>query len=133
MAGLGGWFSKRITDKMAEVVDMFFRTKHDENYKNQLGDITQVPQIGDVAVDPSHAVKDEVRLLIAGQGFREGTSVLVGEQEMVVADFCSPVLLKVTVKRPPDARGTDKHKIRVLSPSPHEALSQPLEFTMPKA
>lgn len=75
-AGLAGWFSKRATDKLAEVFDVLFRTVQPAEYSGKL-EAPARPVIA--AVEPaSLAAADGGELTIRGRGFVPGAAVTLG-------------------------------------------------------
>lgn len=79
-AGLAGWFSKRATDKLAEVFDVLFRTAQPAEMTGKL-DAVPKPTI-DRVDPPTLAAAEGGELTILGRGFLPGATVTLDDQPL---------------------------------------------------
>jgi len=78
IAGLGGWFSKQATDKLAEIFDQLFSSSSDANRKDKLK--PDKLAVKTVTVSPDSA--GGWNLALAGTGFENGLVVILGSVEL---------------------------------------------------
>ncbi len=95
---LAGWFSKRATDKLAEIFETLFRTAKDLEYKDKLAGNGKKPKI--VGVDPPK---------IKSGGIADAELVLDCE------DLASDVWVSINGNRLPHSRQDERH-IRLTIP-----------------
>ena len=82
-AGLAGWFSKRATDKLAEVFDVLFRTAQPAEYT---GKLVAAPKPAIERVEPATLTAAEGgELTIVGRDFIPGAAVTLGGERLEVS------------------------------------------------
>lgn len=100
LAALSGLFSKRVIDKLSELVDTLFRMPPgggDENRNDKLKQ--RKPLIKDVSPKEVRVAAQPVEISVTGENFSEQTIIKVGEHSLTPI-FMAATLLKLAI--PPE-------------------------------
>ena len=127
ICGLAGWFSKRATDKLAEVFDILFRTAKETEFTGKLGPEADKPVI-DHLEPASLAAAQGGEFVVIGKGFADDAQVqLEGKPLEAVRDDAGN--LKATV--PPGFLAVGRWAVIVVNPTrPVVTQSEPFELTL---
>ncbi len=127
ICGLAGWFSKRATDKLAEVFDIIFRTTKETEFTGKLGPEVDKPSIE--RIEPMTLVAAEGGpLTIIGKGFKRDAHVQIDETKL---DTTQDDAGNLTVTLAPDAFKPGTHVLLVINPTtPVATQSEPFELTL---
>lgn len=125
-AGLAGWFSKRATDKLAEVFDVLFRTAQPAEYT---GKLEAGPKPTIERVEPATlTAADGGELTIVGRDFIPGATVSLGGQRLEASRRDAGALVATL---PGGLLAAGAHPLIVTIPSqPTPTTSEPREITL---
>ena len=125
-AGLAGWFSKRATDKLAEVFDVLFRTAQPAEYT---GKLEAAPKPAIDRVEPATLTAAEGgELTILGRGFIPGAIVALGEKPLEVSRKDASTLIAAL---PGGLLAAGAHPLIVTLPTqPTPTRSEPRDVTL---
>lgn len=85
IGGLGGWFSKQATNKLAEGFDTLFRTANPPEQKDPLAKGANVPTISEVFPSTIEVPEDETvspSVLVRGSGFQPTADVTLDDEKL---------------------------------------------------
>ncbi len=125
-SGLAGWFSKRATDKLAEVFDVLFRTAQPAELTGKL-DAVPKPKV-DRVDPPALAAAEGGELTILGRGFIPGATVTLADQPLETVRRDAVTLVSTL---PPGLVAAGTHPLVVTLPTqPAPTSSEPFDVTL---
>jgi hypothetical protein len=126
LAGLSGLFSKQATDKLREVFETMFRVRDDGGDATRKDDLEN-PKPMITGTDPVRATANQdLRLTVIGNGFVDGTTVMVNDTSLPTQCDSAHKQLTVTI---PAVHVTDpKLTLVVVSPPPGGGSSDPFDL-----
>ena len=131
LAGLGGWFSKQATNKLAEVFDVLFRTQDRTEYEDGLDSGPQIVSITPAPIPTTTAIAGKLTVRIQARGLAGVRGVNIGaatiEPDAVNGDVITLTMPEKTRKR----FAGSTQDVTIVGPPPENQRSQPapLEFT----
>jgi len=119
--GLAGWFSKRATDKLAEVFETAFATRKPAEFTGKLD--TAESTITKVEPESVAAGPGDVVLTVTGTGFVKDAKVRLGTVDLAVK-FINANTLEATLAAA-DRPAAGEHELTVINPQPYAKPSKP--------
>ena len=132
IGGLGGWFSKQATNKLAEVFDTLFRTANPPEQKDALAKGANVPTISEVSPSTIVIPEDETvspSVRIRGSGFQPTADVTL-DDEKVTATWKSAEEIAATIPRAKLAAPGTRLSLVVVNHIPEPCSSDPFVLTV---
>ena len=126
IGGLGGWFSKQATNKLAEVFDTLFKTAKPPDQKDTLSESPDAPTVSEVIPAPIEIPADPALsppVIIKGAGFLRSAEVTLDGERLPVT-WKSPNELATTIPRA-KLSAPGSIRLMVANPAPEPSTSKP--------
>jgi hypothetical protein len=127
IGGLGGWFSKQATNKLAEVFDTLFSTTRPPDQKDELSGSPDAPLISEVLPAPIEAPAEGAPsspVTILGSRFLSSAEVRL-DGETLPATWKSSSEIATAIPRASLSKPGASLRLVVVNPTPEPTMSEP--------